>query len=378
MAKRSSSNRRRSSNRAVPPIGRIARKSLQKVPLAAVAWGAVLLIYMAVLFWLAPDAVPAWLQRLLGLISAVLATAVYVCATRPPESQDDLATQVRRGQHLDFGKQLREERRGHHGRSVNLPLLGETTLRAIGGAVVFVVVAAWWLTPLAPVAVAEREIGDVSGPLTREITSLVLVCPDGRLPIAQPPVRPPDARRLAKTIPDRADSYTLGLKAIAEGRYDDAQYLLAQSTAEGEGDPVAIHVARAQAELYAGRPAEAAVWYGNALGAKPNDPGLLCQMAAAWIHAGSPAKAQALLARALPAARDGGEATKLDLAVCLHLLSALDQLTGVRLDRAEDCNKQAQKLFAEQLGEGDPREAASLNNQSVLFALRGSFPARGA
>ncbi|MCX7428079.1 MAG: tetratricopeptide repeat protein [Planctomycetia bacterium] len=374
MAKRSSSKRRRSGKRAAPPIGQIARKSLQKVPVAAVIWGAVLLVYLAVLYWQVPDAVSAWLQRPLGLISAVLATVVYACATRPADPQDDLVTRVRRGQHLDFGKQLREERRGHHGRAVNLPLLGETTLRAIGGAIVFVVVAAWWFTPLAPVAVAERAIGDLSEPLTREITSLVLVCPDGRLPIAQPPVRPPEARRLAKLIPDSADSYTLALKAIAEGRYDEAQYLLAKAMAEGEGAPILIQVARAQAELYADRPAEAAVWYGNALGAKPNDPGLLCQTAAAWIHAGSPAKAQALLAQALRLARDGGEGAKLDLAVCLHLQAALYQLTGVRLDRAEEYNKQAQKLFAEQLGEGDPREAASLNNQSVLFALRGSFP----
>jgi len=303
----------------------------------------------------------------------LLGTMAYLHLTKEPDLQNDLAARMRRGQHLDFGRQLRQESKER--RVVNLPLIGQTTLRPVGAVVVFVCMTFWWLTPMAPVAVAKAAIPDLSGPLIEETTSIRVVCPDGQLPIAEPPIVPIEARRLARKIPDNAGAFPLVLRAIAQDDFARARRLLIKAIAEEEMDPCQIHVGRALTAMYSGEFAEAAVWYKNAVIARPKDPELLCQAAVASIHAGDQAGALRLVVSALAAARKEGEKSNVVLATGLHIHAALNLLAGRRPEQTENYNKRAQALLAKELGPGDPRGAASYNNQAVLFALGGSLPA---
>ena len=348
------------------------RRVLRKTPVAAVVCGVVLVAFLVVVYRWGPDALPALTQRLLGLGCAAMATVTYLCATRPRNLEDDLLAQIERGRHLDFGKELRKERKEHA--KVELPLVGKITWRGIGGAAVFLVIAGWWLSPLAPVTVAPRPIDDLSTPLAQEITSLVLVCPDGRLAVALPPIRPVRTRRPAKRIPDDAEAFPRALGAIALGRYDRARRLLDVAAVEENVELIRLEEARALVEMYAGEPADALTWYQKALGREPDNTPLLCQAAAACIQSGDWPQAQSCLGRAIKLARAGAEKEPVGLAVCLHLQAALHQILGQKLDHVEEYNKEAQEIFAGQLGEDSPQEAASLNNQAVHVALRAGFP----
>lgn len=316
-------------------------------------------------------------QRGLGLVFAALVAAVYFQTTREPDLQNDLVARMKRGQHLDFGKQLRAIK--HDRRKVNLPVLGETTIRAIVGVVLVAASFGWWLTPLAPVAVAQRRIEDVSGPLADEITAVILVCPDGELVMAQPPTRPMSARRLAAKIPDTAPTMVLARKAISQGKYKLAHEYLVSAAAEEEIDPLEIDVTRAQSEMYAGDFKEASVWYKNALDREPHNPTILAQAAAAAMHAGDYRKAQQLIALAVKICREAQPDEAFRLATCTQIQAALFTIVGYRYDIVEKNNQRALELWSnEKFPEHHPSKAACLNNQGVLFALMGNLPgARG-
>jgi tetratricopeptide (TPR) repeat protein len=357
----------------------MTRRVIRRLTVTTLIWGAVLAVFLAVVHYGLPAALPALWQRLLGLVCTVLAVVVYVHVTQKPQWQDELISRVRRGQHLDFGKELRAEKQQR--RTVDLPILGTTTLRAIGAVGVFVVVAAWWLTPWAPVVVKAREIADLATPLTDEILAVVLVLPEGHLPLAQPPTRPLLARRLAKTIPEDAAVYQLALKAVAEGRYDAARQLLDAALKSEDVEPVAVHVALAQNALYAREFSDAIDQYREALTLKPDDPMILCQAAVASLHAGRFGDAQSLIDRAVRICREEvpeeplelTQSHQIQLARSLQIQAAIFVARGRRLDEAERCNKQAQDLWSEAVEQGTPGKAASFNNHAVLFTLRADF-----
>jgi len=332
-----------------------------------------LLVFLAVVYFFLPDELPALLQRLLGLVCAALAAAVVLAATRESQSPDDLFQRLRRGQHLDFGKRLRSTRKKR--RTVSLPLLGETSVRAISAASVFLVVGMWWLTPLAPIAVEEKALEDLAIPLGNEIMAAVLVLPDGKVATVQPPIVPRQVWQRAALIPEDAGPYQLALKALAENRFDDARRLLENAMNTGEVEPVRIHVVRGQIELFAGQFGEAVQWYENALQLKRADPIILNQTAMAWLHAGEFEKADPLARRALQICRvKESEEVETILAASFHIVAVLNVTHGRDYDQAEHFNKEAQDIWTKTLGGNHSHAAASLNNQAVLYQLRAKYP----
>lgn len=322
---------------------------------------------------------PRLVVWLMGLACAAWAAAVYALATHEPQ-HDEMALRLQRGLHLDFGKALRTSRKER--RKVKLPLVGETTVRRVVGACISAIVFAWWLTPWAPVAVAERKIEDLSVPLSGEIMAAVLVMPDANLATVQPPIMPQRAKRLAAGIPADAAAYQRGRKALAEGRYDDARALL--GTALGEAaDPADVHAAVGQAELYAYRFPEALTAYEKALALKPREPALSCQAAVAAIHLGQFARADRWTNDAVKVLEEKPEAAQTPddqraLAAALHLRATLLTVvarTGAEYEEALKLFDRAKKLQAREdvLGPGHPYLAATVNNQAVLSQLRSRF-----
>ena len=332
-----------------------------------------LLVFLAVVVWWVPAAVPGLIQRGLGLVFAALVGAVYFYATREPDLQGELFARMQKGQHLDFGKQLRAVK--HERRKLNLPVLGETTLRSIIGVVLIVVSFAWWLTPFAPVGVAEREIEDVSAPLTSEILAVILVRPDADLVVAQPPTVPMSARRLGKRIPDSAAPMLLVRKAISQSKYDLARRRLIEASAEEDIERIELDIARGQNEMYAGEFAEAVVSYKKALDREPNNPTLLAQASVASLHSGDHRQAQQLIAQAVKICRAAQPHEAFRLATCLHIQAAMFTVVAYRYDLVERNNHEAQKLWrGDEFPEHHAAKAASLNNQAVLFTLTGNLP----
>ena len=76
---------------------------------------------------------------------------------------------------------------------VNLPVVGQTSVRSLGGIAVFALTFFWWWTPLAPIGVTAQADPDVIAQLGEEIVSSVLVVPNGRIAVVAPPIVPPRA-----------------------------------------------------------------------------------------------------------------------------------------------------------------------------------------
>lgn len=353
---------------------------------AAVAVGVLLVLSLvAAHFGLGQQ--PALVVWLLGLVCAAVAVVVYVLATHEPE-HDDLVLRMQRGQHLDFGRRLRTTRKQR--RMVKLPLLGPTSLRTLGGVAVFAVVFAWWLTPWAPVAVAERKIEDLSAPLTGELLAVVLVMPDPHLATAQVPIISPRARQLAEEVPEDATPYERAQKAIAQERFADARGLLESALGGGQTDAADVHVALGEAELYAYRFDEAIKAFNEALKLKPEDPTVLCLAAVAAMHASRYEDAERLAGRAMkalqqkpkrtPQGRRADQAGEDDAvrAAVLHLRAVLYTIRACdpkELDEAEQLFDQAKTIQQkdEVLGRQHAYVAATVNNQAVLYQLRAKY-----
>jgi len=352
----------RSGRRAGPATG-------QRWSYVVAAWVVIFGAFLVVAYFVLPDELPAILQRLLGLVCAGLAATVFAVATR--EQEDELVHRLRRGQHLDFGKRLRSARKQR--RTINLPIIGQTHMRVIAGVAVFLLVTAWWWTPWAPICVRKISVEDLAVPLGNEIAAAVLVMPDGQAPTLQPPIVPWRTRQMASLIAEDASPYELGMKAIAQGRTDDARDRLSAALKEGKTDALQVHVARAQAEMFACQFGEAVKWYANALKLKPADPGLLGQAAVAWMHAGSFENAEPLVEKAVQTCRAKHTEEDAELAAALHIQAVFLIGRGKEYDKAEVLNKKAQDTWSKTLGEEHSCVAASLNNQAVLYQIRAKY-----
>lgn len=330
----------------------------------------VLVAFLAVAYFALPDELSAILQRGLGLVCAGLAVAVFAAATR--EREDELLHRLRRGQHLDFGKRLRSAKKQR--RTVKLPFFGQASFRALGGVAVFLLVDIWWWTPLAPIGVSELTVEDLAIPLGNQIVAAVLLLPDGQAPVLQPPIVPRSSRQLAEGISEDAAAYDLGMKAIAQGRSDDARKLLEAALKGGKTDAVMVHVARAQAEMFACQFGEAVKWYDNALKLKPDEPALLGQAAVAQMHAESFQSAEPLVAKFVEICQASQGKDDSRLAASLHVRAVSFIGQGREFDQAEVLNKKVQDTWSKILGEAHPFVAASLNNQAVLYQIRAKYP----
>jgi len=309
-------------------------------------------------------------QRLAGIVCALLAVATYGLATRQIIPREELLSR------LAAGAGAEEIQRATHPprRSVRLPLVGDVTLRFLGGIAVFVLVAGWWFTPLAPIKVIRPVIKDLTIPFAQEIAGASLAFPAETMATPLPPVIPFQAPMLARRInKDRADSYLLGLRAIAEGRFGEARTLLADAERGRVAQPAQIQLARAQNEMFASRFADAAEQYAEILQAKPNDPMLLCQAAVARIQAGQYPEAKLLVERIAKLAEEGLAKNSPEWGVCLHVQAVFNAVVGMERDKGEKMCFDARNIFETPLGPKHPLMAASLNNQAVLYAIRANY-----
>lgn len=90
------------------------------------------------------------------------------------------------------------------------------------------------------------------------------------------------AKSLADEIDSDASPYALGLKALAEERYDDARHFLGIAEGRSAVEPIKLYTARSELEFYAGKPDAAVHWIRLALHEKPDDAELLEQLAVAF------------------------------------------------------------------------------------------------
>jgi tetratricopeptide (TPR) repeat protein len=373
----------KSSAASVVPSSASVRRQLAEWPIAGFATTVAVMVYLAMLCLLFRPALP-WLgQRLLGLSFSLLVLTPYLLFTRRKSTTKLDLFRARLALRSDFGKELRTTQHGHW-RSVNLPVLGETSVRALGGAMLFALSFLWWWTPLAPIHVRERAIDDLTVPLGEEILTAVLVAPNGRIAVLAPPVVPPRALKSAGAIKVNADAYQRGLKAIAEGRHDDAHNLLKSAAEEGKADPVQVQLAQAQNDIYAYRFVNAAKGFEGASRQKPDNVMVQLQTAVAWLHAGKAELAEPMIVRALKthgekAAEKDAEKTaerNRELACCLHVQAVLRVAQGKQFAEAEAlCSRTRDLVESPAPAERDYSfQAASLNNQAVLYLLEGKHP----
>ncbi len=339
----------------------------------AVISAAALAAYLAAAYFVLSPELPAVWQRLLGFGCAVLAAFTFVSATRYVESPDEMLRRMQMGRHSDFGKLRRAEQ--SKPRVVELPVFGQTKLHTLCGAGIFVLVCAWWLSPLAPIRVGKAEVKDLTIPLGEQLVAAVLILPNGGTTVVQMPILPAHIRQLATLIDDdKADSYHKGLKAMARGRFNEAGVLLAVAMRNKETEPSEIQLAQALGDMYAGRFAVAAAGYAKVLEHKPDDPLLLCQAAVAWMHAGRFERARPLLERAVKIGEKVLPKDDPARAAALHVQAVLNTCLGYGYDKSELLCLRSREIIAKKaVVEKNPFAAAliaaSLNNQSVLYTL---------
>jgi len=369
MAKRS----KKSAGGGAPPALFSKRRSASLKPRRWSLWAAIcgilLAAYIAAAYVLWGPEQPALLQRLLGLGCVALTMLTFMLATRRPESAEELLMRTRMGQHADFGKLRRVQRPKR--RTIRLPKIGEVGLRPAAATVLFVLVVVWWLTPLAPVRVKAMAIEDLTSPLKEEILAAVLVLPDGKMAILQPPIVPARVRQLARQIDeDKANAYSSGLKAIAEGRFGDARTLLATAKRNQDAQPLDILLAEAHSDMFAGRFGVAAAGYVEALKLSPEDPMLMCMAAIACMQKGQFDRAEPWVTRAVEVVKARSDENDPDLAVCLLTQGVLAAARATDYDRAEALCWESREIAEKAFGHQHRYVAASFNNQSMLYAVR--------
>ena len=345
----------------------------------AIVLGVLLAAFLAAAYAVFPRQLPWPVPWLLGLVMAAMAAGTYLLATYHVEPSA-VIERMRKGQHEDFGKALRVEKKAP--RKVNLPFFGPTPLRTVVAVGIFALVTGWWLTPLAPVTLRPRPLEDLVIPLQVEITSAVLVQPDEDLADVQLPVIPSGVVREARRIGPKDNVYLRGLKALAGQHFDEARRLLAEAetanpTTEPGGKeivpPWKVIVAEGQNECFAGQFADAVKCFDRAAKLQPDDPAIIVQAAAAQLYAGKIPEAGKLAGQALKIAHEKASGEDLSLGAALHLQAAVETIRARDLEAAEQNNTEAQDILAQKLGGSSSPVAASHNNQAVLYALRALY-----
>ncbi|MGA2033171.1 MAG: tetratricopeptide repeat protein [Thermoguttaceae bacterium] len=337
-----------------------------------------LVAYAAAAHWLPPRHELPWAaQRALALGFAALATIIFNLATRPRESS--LGMMDRTPPHpyqSDFGKELRGgrvERLPPRRRGLRLPVVGHLSPRLLAGSAIFALSAVWWLwTPWTPVRIRKPVIDDLTVVLGEEIVAGILVLPDAHLAVVEPPILPPQAGEGAKLIRDDAEPCQLALKAIAQGRFQDARPLLEKASQAAGADEARIRTVEAQLEMYACRFAEAAGAYEAALKRTPENPMLLCQLAMARMQTGEFREAEKAAERAR-ACRDKSSASEPFAAAYAHLRGLLSLARGKDLEETVKLTRESDDQWTKAFDKDHPFVAASQNNRAVVYALQGNY-----
>lgn len=353
--------------------------AVRKWRTAAWSLGLVGLVAVTMGHFLYPE-LPRFLVWLLGLVCAGWAVTVFVLATHWPE-EDELALRVQKGVHLDFGKALRESRQKR--RQWKLPLVGEVTVRQISGVGIFVVVFVWWLTPWAPIRVAQRKLEDPAQVLAEEILSPVLVLTDPYWPMVQLPMPSPKMKKLAGYLPAGPSRLDRAWKLLADGQFDEARHqfqaVMEESTETAVLDRAMLGLA--QTEMYRWNFSAARENYEKLLQRNRQNPFLLGQAAIAAVYQARYAEAAQWLDEALKLSDSGSQTPPEKLPVLVGLLhgkATVLSLWGRSASEWEEASKlygRAKELLSQpdQFGPSPPQLAAVVNNQCVLLQLRSRF-----
>ena len=329
-------------------------------------FGSLLLAFALGVFVFGPDALPEYRQRVLAVLMALLAGLFGFFLTG------------------DVGLELKWV----------ASRFGEVGVKAAGGMALFVLVLIWWLSPLAPVQTEEmRErlegVESAAGRIEAKTDQIVALLKDelslknrqigelqAQLELGQLPAVSERARELAAQIPKTADPYARALKAIAEGRFDEARQLLDEVIATQEEDLGTAYHARGETEFYAGRYPDAASWYKKALALRPDDPNIMIDAAVSSRYAGEHEAAEPLYRRALEIQQRTLGPEHEAVGVSLDNLATLYRAQG-KLDEAEPLALRALGILEKALGPDDPDVATTCNNLASLYQAQGKLERAG-
>ena len=347
-----------------PPVER-------KSPIAAIVLTIILVAYVAACYLLLGPRQPVLIQRLLGGGCAALALATFLLYARREEVSEEMRLRQRMAQEFDFGKDLlvKQEKQPQ---TVKIPLLGEIRLKFLGGLAVFVLTAAWWATPVAPVRVKLPVVIDLTVPFGEQIATAILVVPDGHTPMVRPPLLPPGATMYP--LRSDANQFERGLKAMTEGQFAVARTAFVSAQSDKRVNPTQLNLARAQNEMFAGMFVDAAAIYAQVLREREDDPLVLMQTAVAWLYARTPgalATAELRAAQAWRACADLPANDRLR-GLALNLQAVVLILRGSRLEQAENLCTQT-RLGLPNGSQNVALLAASFSNQAVLYLIESKY-----
>ncbi|MGH8623835.1 MAG: tetratricopeptide repeat protein, partial [Gammaproteobacteria bacterium] len=231
------------------------------------------LAFVIGVFIFAPDTLPEYKHRVLAAVAAIT-TGLFAYF---------LSGEI--GLDVQFGESR----------------FGKTSVKATGGIAVFVFVLIWWFSPWAPVKrealekvkKGTEEIKKDTGEIKSDISDLKNITTQlleqfrrshpvrifqGRTEEGMVEKPSPRAHELAAKIPDDADPYSLALKAIAQGRNDDASRRPDEAQKTKEIELSKIYEAKGLAEKFAGRFSSSIDWFKKALVLSEDNPQVLHEL----------------------------------------------------------------------------------------------------
>jgi tetratricopeptide (TPR) repeat protein len=317
---------------------------------------------------------PAWIQRLLTCGFALLSLIVYSLYTKRKEptaaeilhqwiAQDGESSKEIGAQQIQAAKSKR----------VKLPLFGNVRIRSLGGLGVFVFSVVWWISPLSPVRVKDTTLDDLTIPFGEPIAAAVLVVPDGHTALVQPPLIPPLAKVMTSRIKATARPYLRGLKAMAEGRHNEARIAFLAAADQTGTDATQLNLARAQNEMYAGMFIDAERYYDAVLRDDPNNLLAMIQQGVASLQANKLENAERIAEQSLSLAQNQKTPNSDRMqGLAANLVAVVQIVRGHQLDHAEDMCVQARELFEKNISDTSFL-AAGYNNLAVLYLVRAKY-----
>lgn len=318
-------------------------------------FGALLLVFFVWVFAFGPNTLPEFRLRILAILSAMLAGLFGYFLTG------------------DVGVKFDATRKGEKAQV-------KWGIKATGGFALFVIVLYWWFSPFAPIGVM-KALSDIKAD-TKNIVLLLekelKIHADQALLLKQAsgasvaPTPSQKARDLAKLIPLDADPYARALKAIADGKLDEARQFLDEARQHKDVELSRTYLTESTLAVYSGNYNEAVGWCKKALALRPEEPPVMVQCAVAMEIAGNYGEAEPLLTQALSLEERTLDPNSIEIAECLNDLGALYFAMG-KFDEAEPLFKRSLGIREKMLGTEDLAVANSVNNLASQKVAQGKL-----
>lgn len=252
------------------------------------------LVFMLVVWFQAPGVtLPVFFQRMVGIVAALLTMLVVMFAIR------------------EHAKRFNR---------VPVPWIGRVSTSRVAGAIVFVAVLAWWISPWTPIPAGEPQ-ADLWGLLEAGLNRPLLLVVDTDLAVFALPAPSAEARQAANRFAPGNDLLRRAWVAIATGKFDEAQKFLDRAGGDGADR---VQESRAELELYRGQYAAASARYREMLRIEPRREDFLTHGALAATLAGDYPTATAWAEQLLDQARARGRNSP-------RAVEAADLLASVQL-----------------------------------------------